>query len=729
MGIKLSGMASGLDTDALVKELMSAQSLKKEKIVKKQTKNTWAVDKWKELNTKLYSLYTGTLTKTRAQGSYLTKKVSSSDETKAAITAGASAPKGSHTLQVEQLASAQYLTGGVIKDSSGSKVTSAATLTSLGVDANTVITIKGSDVSKEQKLVVDSSTTINDFIGSLQKAGLNANYDLQQGRIFISSSKSGVEQGFSITTTAVAEDYVTAANKLKEVTNYSALSKTEKDALDGALSVLKTAEAGSQEYTDAVSTIQEFADKNAKSTYETAYNNGLAEVRNEDFTARVQQKANQVLTAEGSDYENQTAWLASDEGKAWFDEHELATEEEVQAAYSAAYKVAEQRTIGEINSDEKYNDFRNEVNSSLDAKYGEAITTEDLQLVREKAGLAGSLEETLADAATKVTENISAYVANSAEIEANNTGEGNSLLTKIGLAEITGEAIAVGGAGNVSGLTVVAAKNAKFTLDGASMEEESNSFTVNNMTFTLKGATAGDGMTFTVSEDNDATYNMVKGFVKEFNDVLKAMNDLYYADKAKGYEPLTDEEKEAMSEDQIEKWETKIKDSLLRRDSTLGMLITAVKSAVMGQVSVDGKTASLASFGIMTSVDYTERGLLHIMGDADDSLYSSDPNELKKMLEEDPEVTMKALAQISKNLYDTMTEKMASSSISSAMKFYNDKIMTSADTDYKKQIKQWETKLSDLEGRYYKQFTAMETALSKLQNQSNSLASLLGTSS
>ena len=50
---------------------------------------------------------------------------------------------------------------------------------------------------------------------------------------------------------------------------------------------------------------------------------------------------------------------------------------------------------------------------------------------------------------------------------------------------------------------------------------------------------------------------------------MKEMNTLYNADSAKGYEPLTSQEKEAMSDDEVKEWETKIKNSLLRSDSTL----------------------------------------------------------------------------------------------------------------------------------------------------------------
>ena len=52
--------------------------------------------------------------------------------------------------------------------------------------------------------------------------------------------------------------------------------------------------------------------------------------------------------------------------------------------------------------------------------------------------------------------------------------------------------------------------------------------------------------------------------------------------------------------------------------------------------------------------------------------------------------------------------------------------MASQLSDYKKEISNWESKLSDMEEKYYSQFSAMETALAKLQSQQNTLSSYLG---
>lgn len=67
MPIRITGMYSGLDTEAIISELVSAQSVKKSKYVKEQTKLSWKMDAWKALNTKIYNFYTNTLDNMRWQ--------------------------------------------------------------------------------------------------------------------------------------------------------------------------------------------------------------------------------------------------------------------------------------------------------------------------------------------------------------------------------------------------------------------------------------------------------------------------------------------------------------------------------------------------------------------------------------------------------------------------------------------------------------------------------------
>ena len=83
MAIRMTGLTSGLDTESIVEALVSAQRTKVTKVKNKLTKNEWTEEIWSDLNKKIYSLYTDELTKFKTQGNYLTKTVTSSDNTAA----------------------------------------------------------------------------------------------------------------------------------------------------------------------------------------------------------------------------------------------------------------------------------------------------------------------------------------------------------------------------------------------------------------------------------------------------------------------------------------------------------------------------------------------------------------------------------------------------------------------------------------------------------------------
>lgn len=306
----------------------------------------------------------------------------------------------------------------------------------------------------------------------------------------------------------------------------------------------------------------------------------------------------------------------------------------------------------------------------------------------------------------------------------------NTALSALGLKNFDGSAdVAETDSDNDVKMVVTKATDTEVVYNGATLTSNNTSIDVAGVTLNLLGTTAtGETVNVTVSNDTSAVYDTIKEFITEYNSILKTMNTYYDAASASSYEVLTDEQKEAMSDDEVDKWNTKIKDSLLRRDSTLSGLISTMKTNMMGTVTAsNGKTYSLANLGITTSSkNYNEGGLLHIKGDEDDDEFADSTNTLMQMLEEDPDTVKEVLSGLAKNLYDGLNKKMETSTLSSALTFYNDKEMASQLSDYKKEISDWESKLSDMEERYYSQFSAMETALAKIQSQQNTLSSYLG---
>ena len=229
-------------------------------------------------------------------------------------------------------------------------------------------------------------------------------------------------------------------------------------------------------------------------------------------------------------------------------------------------------------------------------------------------------------------------------------------------------------------------------------------------------------------------YDTIKGFLKQYNELIKEMDTLYNADSAKGYEPLTDDEKDAMTDKEIEKWEQKIKDAILRRDDRLSTVMSTFTTAMSKSFKLsDGKTYSLSSFGIKTqgylAAEEHEGSMYHIDGDQDDEISSGNTDKLLAAIQSDPDGVQEFFQQLTGNLYDELNKKMGSStSTHSIYTIYNDKTMQTEYDEYTKTIKKWEEKVSDMEDYYYKKFSAMETALSKLQQSTSSLSGLLGTS-
>ena len=292
-----------------------------------------------------------------------------------------------------------------------------------------------------------------------------------------------------------------------------------------------------------------------------------------------------------------------------------------------------------------------------------------------------------------------------------------------------------------TGAVKIEGRNAKIVLNGAEFESATNTFSINGLNITAKGISELDPLspdgkgfkksTITTSLDVDRIYDSIKDFFKSYNELINKLDTYYNADSAKGYDVLSDEEKEAMTDEEVETWEKKIKDSLLRRDSNLNNLINAFKENLSKSHEINGQTYSLASFGVATlgyfEAKDNEHGMYHINGDPDDDSTKSKTDTLKKMIGSDPEAVSKFFSTLFKGVYKAIDKEMRFvEGTRSAMKIYDDKALQKQYDDLTNEIKAQEQKVSDMEDAYYDKFTAMEKALSKLNSQSSSFAGLMG---
>ncbi|PKM67429.1 MAG: hypothetical protein CVU95_06880 [Firmicutes bacterium HGW-Firmicutes-2] len=293
--------------------------------------------------------------------------------------------------------------------------------------------------------------------------------------------------------------------------------------------------------------------------------------------------------------------------------------------------------------------------------------------------------------------------------------------------QVTGDDEVLDGLGFVAGnRSGTIGNDAAFIYNGTNLTSATNEVTVNGLSFNILGE--GGSSTVSVTQDTEAIYDSVKKFITKYNELMLEMDGKVSADSARSFKPLTSDEKAAMSEDDIKLWEEKIKVSLLRRDDTLTSIMSGMRNTLTLSSGVDttGFTyRNLSSLGIVTG-SYTEKGVLHIEGDEDNSLHSVKENKLRKAIDEDPDAVMKLFTSLGDKLYNDMSMRMRSSTLNSAFTFFNDKTMDKQIRDFDTKISELEIRLSSIEDRYYKQFTAMEQAMQQSNSTSNWLTQQLG---
>ncbi|KUG02328.1 flagellar hook-associated protein flid [hydrocarbon metagenome] len=244
----------------------------------------------------------------------------------------------------------------------------------------------------------------------------------------------------------------------------------------------------------------------------------------------------------------------------------------------------------------------------------------------------------------------------------------------------------------------------------------SNQFTLNGISFDLntEGST-----TITVSNDIDATVDKMKAFIEAYNSVVELISSKLGEERDRDYAPLTDAQKEEMSEDQIATWETKARSGLLKGDSFLNSIYSKLRSVatgVVGGLSVGNAYTSISKLGISTSSNWKDNGKLYLDEDKLRAALADHPDSVMKLFtgSEGVDGLADQLYDLTSNSMTSLTNKAGSSSSLADSSYMGKELERIND-----RIDEWEERLEDLEERYWSQFSAMETALQRLNNQSS----------
>ncbi len=705
MPMRLSGLMSGMDTESIIQQLVEAKKTKVTKAVKAQKSLKYKQDAWKSLNTQVLNLYNKSLNNMRFQSSFIKKTTKVSNSSVVSVITGDGAMNSVQSLKVNNLAKTGYLTGGELPstvkvtedgETKDVDVTGKTTLGQLGFTSGGSGSIRVKTSDGVTNIEVNENTTIDSFISALKSAGLSANFDEANGRIHIAAKSSGTKNDFSI-----------IANNLGGAE---------------ALKNLKLSNANEQveaEYKSIIDNEEKTitARQNAKLSSLTANWNSLRKKREDILKSFSEDDLKKIADKMPAGNATKDKLFDAD-GKLKADvDFSTLEDEDWDAVNSAVQAVAADAAV-------------NKENGTLPDTEKEAwqATADAMKVWTDNQQSITDVEDNFvkdANGKVQVDANGKPALTPAVLTDVENEVKAEVQAAKEALAQLKTDA-------SNSGATKTIAEDAEIELNGVKYTSDKNTFAVNGLTLTVSATTApGESVTITTEDDTDGIYDMIKNFFKEYNTLINQMDKLYNADSAKGYEPLTDEEKDAMSDSAIEEWEKKIKDSILRKDSVLGTFSGVLKQIMMEGVEVNGKMMYLSNFGINTlnyfSAADNERNAYHIDGDPDDSETSGNADKLKTMIANDPDTVVSFFTQLSKKMYNEMFEQMKGrEGYSSAMTVYDDKKMQSDYDDYTTKIKELEKKLADYEDKWYAKFAAMETALAKMQNNASAVTSLLG---
>lgn len=368
---------------------------------------------------------------------------------------------------------------------------------------------------------------------------------------------------------------------------------------------------------------------------------------------------------------------------------------------------------------------------NADGKY--SLTINDTEITVDKDATIANLMSAVNKSDANVTMTFST-LTNSFTVESKEMGGAGKVDIQSGdLAKGLGIADDNGTVGYTQG------QNSVFEINGQEIYLNDNTYTLDSTTFTFNdNMEVGETYNVTLTKDVTTVKDTIKKFVEDYNQLIDDVYGYIGTSPAKdssgnAYDPLTDDQRDEMSEDEITKWEEKAKQGVLYNDSTVSTIMSQIRSALYGSVTLDdGSKFGIYNLGIKTSSEWSEHGKLEIDEDAFDKAFENNQDAVIKLFTDSDGIMSKV-------------DKIMDSAVKSSGKAENrgtlvrkagkENSSVTTDSTIYKEMKRIQERMSDLQTKYsekeeywWKVFTNMESALSDLNSQTSYISSYFGTS-
>ncbi len=792
MGLQISGINSGYDSEAMIKEMMASYQTKIDNQNKKLTKLQWKQEAYRDVTTKLsdfqkkyfdilkkdtYLMSPTTFSKFKAT---VTNKSTPDRTAGVSATTSYNSKEGSYSLKVLQTATKAKLTGGRVQPAGFSldleKAAEANYKTETDADGKTVrnydfaLDVKVGDVSKtvEFKFSVaetDGKVSGEDFSKALVDA-INPEFEELFGTTGKTANLTGAAnaEGKELFLAAQASaDFKTLEFK---VGGNAGVSITEKTGNFGLAKAATTQNIAAQSCVTGTNSV-------AISVGGVSKNVSFQGVASTYFDSR-NEKGNEPILAEYNRLkeaafrkENKLSDSASID-KEKFEEFSYSSVQAAKDKNAAALtKAADEAfksdgvTFGisdkGVMTAAKNGSAQKFTITSIDGgtlgltkgvatnRISDNATLGEMGIVTSDSEFTINGETIKVTADTKISDLLNSVnkagagvtmsystIENRFILEATDMGTGGNIdVSDNAFTQALG--ISGSGASNVDG------QNAIFELNGVEIYHNSNSYEVDGTTFNFEDAELGESYKVNVAKDYEDVKTLIKDFVKDYNQLIE---DVYghigtkpaRDSKDNTYEPLSDAEKEEMSDEQIEDWEEQAKKGVIYNDTTISSIMTQIRNTIYGSVTLDnGKKFGIFSMGINTiPYDYASHGKLEIDEEAFDKAFAENPDAVAKLFTDPDSGIMKKIDNIIDSAVSSTTKNgYVQGSLVRKAGLENGN--TAKDNDIFRQMEEINKRINTLQDRYdrkesywWKVFTNLESMMGDFNSQSQYLTNYLG---
>lgn len=706
--LRIGGLASGMDIDQIVKDLMRVERMPLDKLKQKKQAMEWQRDDYRSMNTLLLN-FRSELTQMKLTTKYRARTTSSTNESYVTATASSAASQSSYSIsKVTQLASTErMLNGGKLSLNAGNslyeqtKGSSDITWNAGSIESKTL----SSDGTKNVYSLDVPVENLKDFSSWSVKVN-GRGYKVVNEEAFNDSSADKNVVWIDETTGELHFKENVAKDSSIRI-DYIADKKTDTLSLSHNTSSLQLSKKSIRDVFNVEGTSSQI--KLLKSVKE-----GEGEPSESEVFFDLDSEGN-ILDSD----QTVIGILDKSTGKITFT---LSNEELQEKGYLPPEEPKEGITYDyklEITYNQNYTNFAIDTVTS-DGKMHESFLVAGNDNINSLTSRINASKT----GATLFYDEVSGRMS----LSRTETGKFN--------AESDGKDISVQGdlfnnMFKFADGTTDLGKNAMFVINGIETHRSSNTFSMNGVTFTLKQI-FGEGkdnsnvppVSINVNNDSTQVFDNIVEFVNKYNELIEKIREKTQEEVYRNYQPLTDAEREELTDKQQEQWEEKARSGLLSRDPILTSVLSDMRGNFYRPVENDDVSSlynQLSELGITTSSSYLEGGKLIIDEAKLKEAIENDPTSVENFFRSDG-ITEGQKGVISR-LYDSVTTAMdklrekAGGSLSTNQTFTIGRQLDSIDDS----IDRFEDRLVQIEDRYWRQFTAMEKAIQQANSQMNYL--------